>query len=72
MSGDVTLGMGSRPSLSLAAMMGPEAVCSRVTGRSCSDTPLKRKDFDCAMYQYSGMNSERNCWLLNRVMKYRI
>lgn len=37
MRGDVTLGM-ERTSVSLAAMVGPETVCSRVTGKSYSDT----------------------------------
>ena len=38
MRGNVTLGMGSRTSFSLAARMGHKSVCGRMTGQSCSGT----------------------------------
>lgn len=74
MTGDAPLGMGSRSFLSPAAMTGPEAICSRATGQSHSDTLLfeGKGVFDCTIYQHPGMNTEGGAlvFLIKRVIRY--
>ena len=72
------MNMGSSPPLSLAAVMGPEALGSKASGQFCSDTVtlfLKGKgDFDCTKYPYPRMKIEGQIavFLIKTVIKYWI